>query len=321
MINGLISVIVGVYNAEKYLDKCVQSILNQSYSNLEILLIDDGSTDTSGKLCDAYASQDERIKVIHKENEGVSVVRNVGLSVCNGEYVSFIDSDDILHLDLYKTALNLMQEAGVDVIKYQRCTKLEDLKEIIKPSCEVFDSVEITKKILRDEIGSQLWQYLFKTHLWEDIVSPKGRLAQDMMTLYLATSKTDKFALTNEVLYYYYEDNASNVSNSNKKGVRGTVDRSLAFWLRTDFCKENKDYESELEYCLFKATSYTISCFCRKEFVKSARYKADYIEFKKRIKQNKKRILKSKQISFSMKVSVVIICMFPKLLSKLYKKG
>lgn len=102
MKDDLISVIVPVYNVEKYLHKCINSILNQTYKNLEIILIDDGSTDNSGKICDEYALKDNRIKVIHKENGGLSSARNAGLDICSGDYIGFVDSDDYIAEDMYE---------------------------------------------------------------------------------------------------------------------------------------------------------------------------------------------------------------------------
>ena len=101
----LISVIVPIYNVEKYLDRCVDSIINQTYKNLEIILVDDGSPDNCPQMCDDYAKKDSRIKVVHKENGGLSDARNVGMEVATGEYVSFIDSDDYISLDCYETVL------------------------------------------------------------------------------------------------------------------------------------------------------------------------------------------------------------------------
>ena len=94
--SGKVSIIVPVYNVEKYLPKCIESILNQTYTNLEVILIDDGSTDSSGKICDEYARRDGRIKVIHKENGGNSSARNAGLDCCTGDFLAFVDSDDII---------------------------------------------------------------------------------------------------------------------------------------------------------------------------------------------------------------------------------
>ena len=111
--NSLISVIVPVYNVEDYLDRCIESIINQTYKNLEIILVDDGSTDSSGKKCDEYALRDGRIKVFHKENGGVSSARNMGLDIATGDYIGFVDSDDLLEHNMYEMLLNNAEKHNV----------------------------------------------------------------------------------------------------------------------------------------------------------------------------------------------------------------
>ena len=113
----LISVIVPIYNVEKYLDRCVGSIINQTYKNLEIILVDDGSPDNCPQMCDDYAKKDSRIKVVHKENGGLSDARNAGMKVATGEYVSFIDSDDYISLDFYETLLETIVDNDSDIVE------------------------------------------------------------------------------------------------------------------------------------------------------------------------------------------------------------
>lgn len=113
----LISVIVPVYNAEKYLARCVDSILNQSYKSLEIILVDDGSIDNSSQLCDEYMAKDERVKVIHKENGGVSSARNAGIDIANGQYIAFADSDDWIENGMYDSLIQKIKEENVDIVK------------------------------------------------------------------------------------------------------------------------------------------------------------------------------------------------------------
>lgn len=110
----VISVIIPVYNIEKYLDRCLESIINQSYTNLEIILIDDGSTDNSGKICDDYKNQDNRIIVVHKKNEGVSQARNLGISIATGEFLSFVDGDDTVEKDMFLTLINNAYKYNAD---------------------------------------------------------------------------------------------------------------------------------------------------------------------------------------------------------------
>ena len=112
----LISVIVPVYNVESYVAECIESIQNQTYMNLEIILVDDGSKDMSGDICDQYAAYDERIKVIHQENGGLSAARNTGIEAANGDYISFVDSDDYIRLTLFEDMLQLLKEYDLDII-------------------------------------------------------------------------------------------------------------------------------------------------------------------------------------------------------------
>ena len=123
--DSLVSVIVPVYKVEKYLSKCLDSIVNQTYKNLEIILVDDGSPDNSGKICDEYAQKDSRIKVIHKENGGLSSARNAGLDIATGEYIAFADSDDSVHLDFVEKLYRAIKEENADIA----CCSVEDFIE------------------------------------------------------------------------------------------------------------------------------------------------------------------------------------------------
>lgn len=111
----VISVIVPIYNVEKYLPRCIESILNQSFKEFELILVDDGSSDNSGKICDIYAEKDERVKVIHKENGGVSSARNVGIKAVNGEYIGFVDPDDYIDREMYKNLYELCENNNCDI--------------------------------------------------------------------------------------------------------------------------------------------------------------------------------------------------------------
>ena len=111
----LISVIIPIYNVEQYLKECLESVINQTYRNLEIILVDDGSKDKSGKICDEYKNKDERIKVVHKENGGLSDARNAGMKIATGKYIQFIDSDDFIDKDMIETLYNLIIENEADI--------------------------------------------------------------------------------------------------------------------------------------------------------------------------------------------------------------
>ena len=138
MMDKLVSIVVPVYNVDKYLDKCVNSIINQKYKNLEIILVDDGSTDESGKKCDLWAEKDNRIRVIHKENGGLSDARNVGIDNSKGYYISFIDSDDFIENDMIEVLLKEIKENNCDISICGYYKTYVDKDEIIDNSKEIF---------------------------------------------------------------------------------------------------------------------------------------------------------------------------------------
>ena len=148
----LISVIVPVYNVEAYVAKCIESIQNQSYQHLEIILVDDGSTDDSGDICDQYAAYDDRIKVIHQENGGLSAARNTGIEAANGDYIGFVDSDDYIGLTVYEDMLHLLKENNLDIIEF---TAFRDKNGTIIEGCndgklEIFDKDDALRLAMHD---------------------------------------------------------------------------------------------------------------------------------------------------------------------------
>lgn len=152
----LISIIVPVYNVEKYLTQCLDSIVNQTYRNIEIVCVDDGSTDSSGIICDEYAKKDRRIKVIHNENEGASAARNIALKKINGEYVMFVDGDDWIDKDVCECCINVLRQHDVDLILWSYAREYGSLvkpKRIFEFSSKYFNNQEVFKKIFRRCIG------------------------------------------------------------------------------------------------------------------------------------------------------------------------
>lgn len=167
----LISIIVPVYNIEKYLDKCIDSIVNQTYQNLEIILIDDGSTDNSWKKCDEWAEKDKRIKVIHKENGGVSSARNVGLEIAKGKYIGFVDSDDYIEKSMYEIMYKEIKKSNIDLVicDYQRVS-FENKAEndlVSEYSVEVFDKLRMLQNFY--PYFGVVWSCLFVKEKLENI--------------------------------------------------------------------------------------------------------------------------------------------------------
>ena len=143
----LISIIIPVYNVEKYLDKCINSVLMQTYKNIEILLINDGSTDSSGQICESYAKKDSRIKVIHKENGGLSDARNVGIEHSTGSYIMFVDSDDYIDCNMASVLYNLLNSTNSDMA-ICNCTKVDEEYNMLTTPSSVTDEIILGKKAL-----------------------------------------------------------------------------------------------------------------------------------------------------------------------------
>jgi glycosyltransferase involved in cell wall biosynthesis len=199
----LISVIVPVYNVEKYLRKCIDSILSQTYTNLEIILVDDGSVDNSDKICDEYKEKDSRIVVIHKENGGASSARNVGLDMAHGEYIGFIDSDDYIDSDMYEELYKNMQDNNADL---SICGIL-NLYQGIEPKRNIPDKKVMLAagaiKLMLTGLTVSPCNKLFKRKLFKDIRYPTGKTAEDAFILIEILLKCDIVAFTSEEKYYY----------------------------------------------------------------------------------------------------------------------
>jgi glycosyltransferase involved in cell wall biosynthesis len=204
----LISVIVPCYKVEKYLPKCVDSILRQSYQNLEIWLVDDGSPDRCGQICDDYAKLDNRVRVIHKANGGLSDARNVAIDQASGEWITFVDSDDYIADDYVETLWELVDkydcEVSVALFKTFYEGEIPNLHNSIIVEKKM-ESVKAVKEMFyQRSFDTSAWAKLYNRRLFEDgIRYPKGLLYEDLATTYLLMLKSNGVAFVNKVIYYY----------------------------------------------------------------------------------------------------------------------
>lgn len=181
----LLSVIVPVYNTIKYLERCVDSIRNQSYENIEILLVDDGSTDQSGSLCEKIALEEKRVRVFHKENGGSSSARNIGIEHASGEYVAFVDSDDYIEKDMYAYLMEAIQRTKVDIAQIGRIEETEDGK-VLPEVCEIpyqeikYQADEFLKELLMYRGDSSFCTKVIKKELFNKGKFPVGELNEDL---------------------------------------------------------------------------------------------------------------------------------------------
>lgn len=205
----LVSIIIPVYNVEDYLRQCIESVIGQTYRNLEIWLIDDGSKDSSGNICDEYAMLDSRIKVIHKENGGLSSARNAALDQMTGEYVCFLDSDDFVSSDLVETYVGMIEWYDADVVMgtiYEFYGNI-NVKATYKNSrnkVEIFSKIDALKMMLMDDkLYHAAAGSLFKSELYKDIRFPIGILYEDYATTYYVIEKCRKILYCNDKRYFY----------------------------------------------------------------------------------------------------------------------
>ena len=202
MNNPLISVIVPIYKVEKYLRECIESIISQSYVNLEIILIDDGSPDLCPIICDEYAEKDIRVKVIHKENGGVSSARNSGLRIASGEYIGWVDPDDYIDKKMFECMLKLLIENDAD-ISVCSVNYFGNNEGIINYGDTILCRHEYLKLLLSNKIQSFLCNKLFRADLFDKIEFPVGDIYEDVMVQHLIAEKADRVVTTSDIFYYY----------------------------------------------------------------------------------------------------------------------
>lgn len=242
----LISVIVPVYNVESYVAECIESIQNQTYMNLEIILVNDGSTDASGDICDQYAAYDERIQVIHKENAGVSAARNTGIESANGDYIGFVDSDDYIAPTMYEDMLKLMAEHDLDIIE---CTAFRNNGDTNIEGCndgslEIFNRDEALRMAMYDCFVA-VWSQLYKRRVISDVRFPVGRKFEDSAVSYLFIANTKRVGHINRCLYYY------------RLNPNSTTQTSFDPKSRWDFVL---GYEERLQYAIDHQLPYVDDC-------------------------------------------------------------
>ena len=268
-----ISIIVPIYKVEKQLDRCIKSILNQTFINFELILVDDGSPDNCGKICDEYKRKDKRVKVIHKENGGLSDARNTGLNIATGKYIGFVDSDDIIHPEMYERMYNCINKYNADIVqcKFKKFKSIEDinkLSNINNANIEYYTSKEaIIDMIDNNKINVNTWNKLYKRELFENERFPKGKIHEDEFLTYKLIYKSNKVAYINEELYYYYQNDNGIMNGSN---LLKRLDRIEALEERSNFFLKygDKDLYDKSNTALFFALNKLYFIFKRNKQLK-----------------------------------------------------
>lgn len=213
---GMISIIIPVYNVEPYLRRCLESVINQTYPYLEIILVDDGSTDGSGQICDAYQNMDKRIRVFHKKNGGSSSARNLGLQYAKGEYIGFVDSDDFIDLDMYESMLQEMED-DVDIVTCGRYVsfpkekhKSSRLAFYISKRTKVSNAMAIEEFLNHDIFSFSVCDKVFRRRLFDAVSFPVGRTCEDIPVTYTLFTKSRNIVHLGKPKYHNFHREGSN---------------------------------------------------------------------------------------------------------------
>lgn len=304
--NPLISIIVPIYNVEKYLERCIDSLLRQTYKNIEIILVDDGSTDHSPKMIDEYQSQNKKIKVIHQKNGGLSNARNNGLEIAKGEYIAFIDSDDYISDDYIEYLYKLIEEnnSQMSICNYKLFSETLEIKEEQKDDkVEILKKEEVIDRMLYQEIYYiSAWAKLYKKVLFEKVRYPEGEIYEDLGTTYKIVEQCERIACGQRKNYYYYvrDDSITKQKFSEKQFdlIKNTkkMTQDILKW-----------YPEKEKGCIVRNMHAYISTYCR--LINSEEsYEVEKKEIEKFIKENRRQVLKNKKAQKRDKMALILFC-------------
>ncbi|MBR5656825.1 MAG: glycosyltransferase family 2 protein [Prevotella sp.] len=240
-----LSIVIPVYRVEKTLQRCVESVLEQSFRDFQLILVDDGSPDDCPRLCDEWAQKDSRIEVIHKTNGGLSSARNSGISKATGEFITFVDSDDYVSTDTYEKVLPLTEDC--DIVEFPYC-KFNDAQSALEClSLEEKEYTDMDEYWLEGEAyrHTYAWNKIYRRTLFDEVQFPEGRVFEDVATLPSLLSKANKVRTTRQGLYHYYQ---------NAEGITATATgEQLALLLQShvDLVKANPRFLHDTRYHLY----------------------------------------------------------------------
>ena len=271
----LISVIVPVYKVERYIDECIESIRNQTYSDLEIVLVDDGSPDSCPSICDNYARKDDRIKVIHKKNGGLSSARNIGIKESLGQYITFVDSDDVLDFSMIETLYCFLKKENTDIAICSMKRTVDVYDNPIKRNMKIFSGKEACEEMYEPDYSFFVAACgkIYKREVFNDIRFPEGRIHEDDFTMYKVFLRSRKVLFVNLPMYFYRSREGSITSSqfSEKNFDRyDALDQQLHCFKKMNMSKAYKGVLSRYLYLLIcdqkKSKNYKLRLKIRKRY-------------------------------------------------------
>lgn len=289
----LITIIVPIYNVKPYLSRCIESIINQDYKKLEIILVDDGSTDKSGNICDEYAKKDKRIIVIHQENQGLSCARNNGTRISKGKYIAYIDSDDYIELDYISYLYKLIKDnkADISACAHNKHRYIET----------VYEKDELYPALLTSKIAFSAWSKLVKASIMKDnnIYFPVNEIYEDQKWIYYLLEHTNRVVIGSESKYHYtYRQNSifNTKSLQNKKILINRVCEMH------NFIKERHPEYLSLSYIKYiRELTYNFLSFSRTKELETLKK-----EIYSLIKKNRNKIILKKEVNLFLRLEVLV---------------
>lgn len=311
----LISVIITAYNIEQYLPRCMESILAQTWKNLEIILVDDGSTDGTPQICDAYAAKSDKVKVIHRENGGPSAARNTGVASAKGDYIGYVDGDDWIEPFMYEEMLKacLETEADIAICAYREvgegCIESRPTGNVIS-----LDREEVLEWYISGHeqyhIYHSVWSKLFKREVITGIVFPEGRKSEDIMYTTWALTKAEKCVFLDTAYYNYMTDRESSIMNSRLHERR--FEDEIPFWKEQEAHLKSlnmQEFAQKSAYQFYRKMLFYYVDFCRRKMKDSQK---KLINLLKAEKSQIREIYQQDFVAMGDKVRMQVFLMWPK---------
>lgn len=313
-----VSVVVPIYNMEKYLGRCVDSILAQSYSNIEVILVNDGSKDSSAEICDRYAEKDSRIKVLHKTNGGLSSARNAGIDVASGDYIGFVDSDDFVSPDMYKLLVERLENSGCEIanVMYVRADEEGNTTPSKVPhnTDKEISALQFTRELMLHTGDVSVCTKLFRAEIFNDLRFPEGKLNEDLLFMLDVFCKVNKVAYVAHIGYYYFIRGGS-TSSGYGKALIDMVDNSLTAKKIVDSAYPSLRKETA-RFALFQHMAYLL-IIPTSEAEKS---NVVYQGAKKYLRKQALGGIFNKYLTLKNKIAIILLAIAPKTTAKYHQK-
>lgn len=255
----LISIIIPVYNVEKYIDRCLSSVINQIYKNIEIIVVNDGSTDNSENICKKYAEEDKRIVLTNQSNKGLSAARNAGLEAAKGKYVMFVDSDDYVEENYVFHPYHKLIETDSDIVEfnYRVCYKNGEKEILINDHEFTVYGIDILRYNLQGRISDRSWNKLYKKELFNEIKFPEGEIYEEVGTTFLLLKQARSYAFIPDVFYNYRSRNGS-IAHDDEKYLNEQLYQQVKN--KYEFLRDLNGIEKDLDVYYF----YSLLEYCNK---------------------------------------------------------